>query len=140
MPQQIDRLVTGEASALTLAYLGDVIYEFYVRSTMVKTHPRETAHQLHVRTVSLVRNEAQAYAMIAIYDALTEEERAVFRRGRNAKGNAVPRNAHVANYRVATGFEALLGQLYLQKRHKRLAEILELCREKGWRKGEPWDR
>ncbi|MGI6176095.1 MAG: Mini-ribonuclease 3 [Christensenellales bacterium] len=109
-----------------LAYIGDTIYDLFIRIYLVTNHP-ENAHKLHVRAIGFVSAPAQACAVYALMDKLTEQEQAVFRRGRNAKTFTTPKNASVADYHAATGFEALLGWLYLKDESARLLEILHLA-------------
>lgn len=108
---------------LTLAYIGDCIFELVVRTTLVErglTHVSE----LNKKSSSIVRAAAQAELLHSIEEKLTDEEMAVYKRGRNVKSSSTAKNATVVDYRVATGFEALMGYLYLSKRTDR---ILELC-------------
>lgn len=119
-------------SPLTLAYLGDTVYEMYVRTQLVEKYPGHTTYELHRRATHLVRASAQAFTIKALMDELTAEEQAVFRRGRNMHNATVPKNANVADYRAATGFEAVLGYLYLKGEEQRLNQLLESAREKTW--------
>ena len=108
---------------LTLAYLGDCVYELVIRSMLVEsgiTHVSE----LNKAAVSYVRAGAQAELMQKIEPLLDEDEKAVYHRGRNAKSASIPKNASVAEYRAATGFEALIGYLYLSGRHDRILELV----------------
>lgn len=110
-------------SPVVLAYLGDTVYDLFVRTYYVETTD-QTAHGLHVRCASRVCAKAQAEGFFRAAPMLTEEELSVYKRGRNAHMGSVPKNAKIADYRTATGFEALLGYLYLSKREGRLAEIV----------------
>lgn len=114
-----------QLSALALAYIGDSVYEIYVRTRIITEHPDLPAHKLHLQSVKYVKAHAQSNSIHAIMDMLTEEETAVFKRGRNAKSPTVPKNADLGEYRHATGFEALLGWLYLMERKDRLNEIMQ---------------
>lgn len=109
--------------ALALAYVGDTIYDLFVRTTLTCTRPLPV-RDLHVQASELVNAGAQARAAHVLMDCLTEEELAVFRRGRNAKTHTVPKNANIGDYRTATGLEALLGFLYLSGREERAFELL----------------
>ncbi len=109
---------------LTLAYLGDTLFDLYVRTWLVYASDA-TAHNLHLKAISFVCAKAQAAALHRVEDMLTEEERAVFRRGRNAHMGTVPKNASIADYRAATGFEALLGFLYLKGEDARIGELMQ---------------
>lgn len=107
---------------LTLAYIGDGIYELVVRSVMVaRTNTR--AGLLHRQTSQYVKAEAQSKMMDVLLPVLTEEEESVYRRGRNAKSPTMAKNASVSDYRRATGFEALMGYLYLTDRMERIVEL-----------------
>ena len=113
-------------SPLTLAYIGDGIYELVVRSVMVaRTNTR--AGLLHRQTSQLVKAEAQSKMMDILLPQLTPEEESVYRRGRNAKSPTMAKNASVGDYRRATGFEALMGYLYLTDRTERLVELVKLA-------------
>lgn len=107
--------------SLELAYLGDTVYDLYVRRRLVITGGR--MKDLHRAAVSQVRASAQSEALARIEDMLTEEEQGVVRRARNTK-QSVPKSATPGEYHRATAFEALLGFLYLLGRHERLEEIL----------------
>ena len=108
---------------LILAYIGDTVYDMFVRTYLVHTE-EVSVHQLHTMAVSYVKAAAQSDTLLMIERFLTEEERDVVRRGRNAKSGTIPKNAEVAEYRRATGFESLLGYLFLTGQEERLVEIL----------------
>lgn len=108
---------------LTLAYLGDCIYEIIVRTRLVEQGTMHVS-ELNRAAVEYVRAGAQARLILQLEPVLTEEEMAVFKRGRNVKSSGVPKSATVAEYRNATGFEALLGYLYLQGRWDRILELV----------------
>lgn len=112
--------------ALTLAYLGDTVYDLYVR-TMLAENLRLPMRALHLEAAKHVCAAAQAAAYRRIADTLTESEQAAFRRGRNAHSATVPKHADVRDYRVATGFEALLGHLYLLGEDERIGELMRLA-------------
>ena len=99
-------------SPLTLAYIGDAVYEMVIRTVMVE-RANKAANELHKKTVKYVQAGTQAAMIMALQDILTEDELAVFKRGRNAKSNTSAKNASITDYRKATGFEALIGFLYL---------------------------
>ncbi|MBP3362088.1 MAG: Mini-ribonuclease 3 [Clostridia bacterium] len=111
-------------SPLVLAYIGDSVYEIFVRHELILIHSNMPVHKLHVEAVKYVRAHAQSNSVRALEGILTEEEEAVYKRGRNAKSPTVPRNADVNEYRRATGFEALIGYLYLAGRQERLKKIM----------------
>ena len=118
----------NEISALSLAYIGDAIYELYVRSYIMRdvNMPVSKLHRASTRFVSAT---SQAKIFHSIKDKLTEEETAVYKRGRNAHPHTSAKNASVIDYRVATGLEALLGYLYITKNTTRLEEVISLCIE-----------
>ena len=110
---------------LVLAYIGDSVYEVYVRSRIVSEHSDMPAGKLHKQSLKFVSAEAQSHSILTIEHMLREEELAIYKRGRNAKSATVPKNADVTQYRQATGFEALIGYLYLSHQNERLSEIME---------------
>ncbi len=111
-------------SPLTWAYVGDCVYELYIRTNLVnKTNLKP--HKLHIETIKHVKAKAQAKLLEQLQEVLTEEEKNIVRRGRNAESHHLPKNANVQEYRYATAFEALIGYLYLTKKTKRLKEILD---------------
>ena len=112
--------------ALNLAYVGDTVYDLYVRAYLIHTHP-ETVHNLHLLSARMVCAQGQARAFFALEPQLSEEELAVYRRGRNARSGTVPKNANVADYRVATGLEALLGHLFVLGREERIDELMTVA-------------
>lgn len=114
---------------LVLAYIGDSLYDLFVRERLIKENGDLSAHRLHVLSINYVKAHAQSEAIAAIEDKLDEAELAAFKRGRNAKSFTVPKNADVGEYRRATGFEALLGWLYVKGEKERLNEIMELSYE-----------
>ena len=99
-------------SPLTLAYIGDAVYEMVIRTIIVE-RANKAANELHKKSVKYVQAGTQAAMIMALQDILTEDELAVFKRGRNAKSNTSAKNASITDYRKATGFEALIGFLYL---------------------------
>lgn len=111
-------------SPLTLAYIGDAIYELIVRSVVVHRSNRPV-DALHKKSVSYVRAKTQAAMAEALAEELTEEEAAVYRRGRNAKAYSKAKNASMAEYHKATGFEALAGYLYLTGQTDRLLWLVK---------------
>lgn len=110
-------------SPLTLAYIGDGVYELIVRTILVKRGNRPV-NQLHRQASSLVKAAAQSAMMETLEPLLTEEEKGVYRRGRNAHSPTMAKHATMADYRRATGFEALLGYLYLKEDFARLVELV----------------
>ena len=105
-------------SPLTLAYIGDGVFDLIIR-TVVVDKGNTSPNELHRHTSSIVKAHTQALMAEALMEELTEEEHDVYRRGRNAKSFTTAKNATVADYRKATGFEALMGYLYLEDRFDR---------------------
>ena len=118
----------GAISSLGLAHLGDAVYEILVR-TMLITGGRTTSAHLHKDTTSLVCATAQAEALDKIFPHLTEEEAAIYRRGRNSDLHNIPKNATHGQYAKATGLEALFGALYLLGEMERIRELFALIME-----------
>lgn len=115
-------------SPLALAYIGDAVFEVLVRLT-VMTDGNAPVNRLHKKARDIVNAKAQAQMYFRIQDTLTEEEAAVFRRGRNAKSFTVPKHADLMDYRHATGLEALFGYLYLKGDSARAAELFRMGME-----------
>ena len=111
-------------SPLTLAYIGDAVYELVIRTVVVERANR-AANELHKRAVKFVQAGTQAAMITALQEILTEDELAVFKRGRNAKSNTSAKNASITDYRKATGFEALIGFLYLTNQTDRLLFLVK---------------
>ena len=112
-------------SPLVLAYIGDCIFDLIIRTIVISKGNRQT-HKLHKEASSLVKAASQADFIDILEDALTEEEKAVYKRGRNASPHTVPKNADLLDYKKATGFEAVLGYLYLQQNMQRAIELVKL--------------
>lgn len=113
-----------EYSPLTLAFIGDGVYELFVRTLIVK-NTNAPANQLHKRCVQYVKAEGQCEAFERIEPLLTEEELSIFKRGRNTKVNTKSKNAGLAEYKKATGLEALVGYLYVTGQIARLEELMK---------------
>lgn len=111
-------------SPLVWAYVGDCIYELYVRTHLVET-TKLKVHELHVKAIKHVKAKAQAELLQSIMEMLTEEEKDIVRRTRNTQNHHLPKNADLQDYMYATAYEGLVGYLYLTKQDKRLQEILE---------------
>jgi len=112
-------------SPLTLAYIGDSVYDLVIKSLIV-SYGNKQVQKLHKETSNLVQASAQSQMMRTIQNSLTTEEQAVFRRGRNTKSVSPAKNQSITDYRRATGFEALIGYLYLKKDYKRLIDIIKI--------------
>lgn len=112
-------------SPLTWAYVGDCVYELYIRTKLVN-ETNLKPHALHIEAIKHVKAQSQAETLKRIYDYLTEKEQDIVRRGRNAENHHLPKNANVQDYMYSTAFEALIGYLYLTKQNLRLKEILDM--------------
>lgn len=122
---RLKEMDAGQYSPLVLAYVGDAVYEILIR-TKVVNGGNEQVNKLHKRASALVKAGAQANLIMAIESELTEEEHAVYKRGRNAKSASMAKNATMKEYRMATGFEALVGYLYLSGQFERLFNLVSL--------------
>ena len=111
-------------SPLTLAFLGDCVFDLIVRTVIVE-RGNKAAESLHKKKSAIVKAQTQAQMAETILEYLTEEEVSVYKRGRNAKSYSTAKNASVTDYRKATGFEALLGYLYLQNKEDRIIELVK---------------
>ena len=118
---------TSVLSPLVLAYIGDGVYELFVRNRLILDFPQTPPSKLHKLSSACVKAHSQSNSMKVIEPILNEKELSVYKRGRNAKSGTVPKNADVTDYRRATGFEALVGYLYLNKEYDRLDEIMNLA-------------
>ncbi len=114
-------------SPLTWAYIGDCVFEMYVRMFFINT-TRLKPHAMHLEVIKHVKAEAQANLLKNISGELSDDEKDIVRRGRNAQNHHIPKNATLDDYSHATAYEALIGYLYLTKQDARLKEILELCK------------
>lgn len=117
-------------SPLALAYIGDGVFDLVIRSLIVGKGNTK-ASQLHYQTSHIVKAESQAKIIEALEGDLTEEEADVYRRGRNAKSPTMAKNASMADYRKATGFEALMGYLYLKDEFPRVVELTKIGLERA---------
>ena len=112
-------------SPLTLAYIGDSIYDLIIKTLVINEGNRQV-QKLHQKTSSYVQASAQSKMMRTMQEHLTEEEHAIYKRGRNAKSVSPAKNQSITDYRRATGFEALLGYLYRKKEWKRMLELVKI--------------
>ena len=112
-------------SPLTLAYIGDGVYELVIRTILVKKG-NCPVNRLHKKASSLVKAAAQSGIMEVIEEKLTPEELSVYRRGRNAHSPTMAKHATMADYRRATGFEALIGYLYLKEEYTRMIALIRM--------------
>lgn len=119
----------NQYSPLVLAYIGDCVYELYVRTRVIEENSDMPAQKLHKKTVGYVKAQAQSRSIHSMMELLSEEESAIFRRGRNAKSYTAAKNASITDYRHATGFEALIGYLYLCGCTERTNELMKIAYE-----------
>ena len=113
-------------SPLTWAYVGDSVYELFIRNYLIQTTNLKP-HKLHIESIKYVKAKAQADILKRIEDSLTDAEKDIVRRARNAENHHLPKNADPADYMYSTAFEGLIGYLYLTKKDERLKEILKMC-------------
>ena len=112
-------------SPLTWAYIGDAVYELYVRNKLIN-ETNMKPHKLHIEAIKYVKAKSQADKLNEIYEMLNDEEKDIDRRGRNTQNHHLPKNSNIQEYMYSTAFEALIGYLYLTEQNERLKEILEM--------------
>ena len=112
-------------SPLTLAYIGDSVFDLTIK-TMVVGQGNAPVNKMHKKVSEIVKAHGQVLMYEAIKDILTEDESSVFKRGRNAKSYTSAKNATKIDYRIATGYEALIGYLYLQDKMDRVLELVNI--------------
>ena len=122
-----DNINPKEYSPLALAYIGDSVYDLFIRTKILQKGNRHVT-DMHKEAVSFVKAHSQAISAYAIEEELTEDELRVLKWGRNAKSTP-PKNADVTDYRMATGFETLVGYLYTSGQNERLSYLLEKAYE-----------
>lgn len=122
---QVTKADAKSYSPLALAYIGDAVYEILIR-TMIVCKANQQVNKYHKKVSSYVKAEAQAAMSVKLEPFLTAEEEAVYKRGRNAKSYTTAKNASMIHYRMATGFEALIGYLYLENKWERLMELVHI--------------
>ena len=120
----MDNVNLATVSPLVLAYLGDTVYESYIREYLITQNVNKKVNDLHKTAIKYVKAKAQATIVHNIENELTEDELRVYKRGRNQKSHTSPKNADIIDYKHATGFEALIGYLYLDKDYERLEYII----------------
>lgn len=113
-------------SPLTWAYVGDAIYDLFIRTNLVNK-TKLKPHKLHIESIKYVKAQAQAEKLKELMEELTDEEKEIVRRARNAENHHLPKNASLEEYMYSTAFEGLIGFLYLTKQDIRLKELLEKC-------------
>ena len=122
----LEEINISDYSPLTLAYIGDSIYEIIIRTVIVDEANRQV-NKIHKKVSNLVKAPTQAKMIYYIMDDLTDDELKIYKRGRNAKAVTRAKNASMSDYRTATGFEALMGWLYLTKQSDRIMELIKKC-------------
>lgn len=115
----------GQLSPLVLAYIGDAVYEIFIRQYLVSL-PNHRPNHLHKQASQFVSAKAQAKALIGWLPILTEEETDIVKRGRNAKSGSSPKNTDILDYRHSTAFECLLGYLHYRQQFTRLNELMTM--------------
>ncbi len=122
---KMDKIKLITMSPLVLAYLGDTVYESYIREHLIRQNINRKVNNLHKLAIQYSKAKAQATIIHELEDELTEEEMKIFKRGRNRKSHTAPKNADIIDYKYATGFEALIGYLYLSEDKARLEYIVK---------------
>lgn len=117
-----NKLIT--MSPLVLAYLGDTVYESYIREYLITKNINKKVNDFHKTAIKYVKAKAQATIIHELENELTEEETRIYKRGRNQKSHTKAKNADIVDYKCATGFESLIGYLYLSKDIERLEYIV----------------
>ena len=121
----MEEIDVNQISPLVWAYIGDSVYEQYIRDYLV-TNTKYKPHKLHIEATKFVKAAAQAKILQQLEEILTDEEKEIVRRARNTKNHHLPKNSNIQEYMYATAFEGLIGYLHLSKNTNRLNEILEL--------------
>ena len=121
----MDEIEVNQISPLVWAYVGDSVYEQYIRDYLV-TNTKFKPHKLHIEATKFVKAAAQAKILQCLENDLTEDEKEVVRRTRNTKNHHLPKNSNVQEYMYATAFEGLIGYLHLTQNKERLERILDL--------------
>ena len=121
----MEEIDVNQMSPLVWAYIGDSVYEQYIRNYLV-TSTKYKPHKLHIEATKFVKAAAQAKILQQLEENLTDDEKEIVRRARNTKNHHLPKNSNVQEYMYATAFEGLIGYLHLSKSKKRLKEILDL--------------
>jgi ribonuclease-3 family protein len=121
----MEEIDVNQMSQLVWAYIGDSVYEQYIRNYLV-TSTKYKPHKLHIEATKFVKAAAQAKILQQLEENLTDDEKEIVRRARNTKNHHLPKNSNVQEYMYATAFEGLIGYLHLSKSKERLKEILDL--------------
>ena len=114
-----------QLNPLVLALVGDAVYEVFIRAYLVEKNREMNAHKIHIKAVAHVKAHAQSEYMKFLIEDLDEEELSIFKRARNSKSGTTPKNADLNEYKWATGFEAVVGFLYLSEKNERLNYIFD---------------
>ncbi len=130
---QRNKLEVNMMNPLVWAYVGDSVYELYVRNYLINNF-NSKVHELHISAIKYVKAQAQAEILDIIEPMLTEEEKNIVRRTRNTQNHHIPKNANLADYTYATAFEGLIGFLYLNGEDARLKEILNTIEKEYFKK------
>ena len=115
----------NQMSPLVWAYVGDCVYELFIRTHLVDT-TKLNPHKLHMEAIKYVKARAQAQILQELEEYLTDEEKNIVRRARNANNHHLPKNSNVQEYMYATAFEALIGYLYLTKKYNRIKKMIDI--------------
>lgn len=115
----------NEMSPLTWAYIGDAVFELFIRENLVK-NTKLKPHKLHIESIKHVKASAQAKTLREIEENLTQEEKEIVRRSRNAKNHHLPKNTDVSDYMHSTAFEGLIGYLYLSRKRRKTKGNIKL--------------
>jgi ribonuclease-3 family protein len=121
---ELQEVNVAEYSPLTLAFMGDCVYEFIIRTKLIY-RGNAPVNTLNKKSSALAKAQTQAKMIEGLFESLSEEEQAAYKRGRNANSHSKAKNATTGEYRKATGFESLLGYLYLKKDFDRIMEIVK---------------
>ena len=124
IPIKKDESEINQMSPLVWAYVGDCVYELYMRTYLVDNTSLKP-HKLHIESIKYVKAGAQAKFLEEFFENLTEDEKSIVRRGRNTNNHHLPKNSNVQEYMYSTAFEGLIGYLYLCKKYDRVKEIIE---------------
>lgn len=126
MDEYIKNIDLQTVSMQTLAFIGDAVYNVYIRCYLASRSNVKTG-MLHKESIKYVSAKGQSHTIDDILDILTEEEKSIYKRGRNTNIATVSKNVDVVNYKRATGFEALIGYLYVKRDKNRLDELVKIC-------------
>jgi ribonuclease III family protein len=129
---QLSKFEAKQLNPLVLAYIGDSIFDLYIRTHLVVNNRDMKVNKLNLKAISYVKANSQYKISKKLVDIFDEEELTIFKRGRNSKSGTVPKNADLLEYKAATGFEALLGFLYITSQKERLNYILDLVITMTW--------